>query len=117
MTRLAIALCAAAAPALADDCRWGGAPYSTANVAPDGEGGAVITFWNGLTPPNPFDAPCHVPFGEGEIVIEWEHGPGMLPDTGFVTPPEGYIAIPPYVVIEEEDTGTVRIVPFDGVMG
>ena len=117
MTRLTAALILLATPALADDCRWGGSPYSTANVTPDGQGGAVIELHNRMTPRNPHDAPCHVPWGDGEIVIEWHHGPGMLPDDALVSPPEGYVAVPPLVTIEEDDSATVRVVPWDGLSG
>lgn len=115
--RLAAAMILAASPAMADDCRWGGPPYSTANVSPDGDGGAVVHFENRMTPFSPHDAPCVVPFGGGEMVIEWHHGPGMLPDDGMVSPPEGFVAIPPVVTIEEEDSGVIRVVPWDGLSG
>lgn len=52
------------------------------------------------------------------VTLEMRVGNGDVPDEMFVTPPEGFIAVPPAVVVPEKETGRVLIVPLkDMVLG
>lgn len=41
-------------------------------------------------------------------------GRGLTPDYMAVTPPEGYIAMPPDIDVEEDQSGRILVVPFLG---
>jgi hypothetical protein len=43
------------------------------------------------------------------------HGPGAAPDRLTVIAPEGFIAVPEFIDIEEDDTGVIRIYPITAV--
>jgi hypothetical protein len=43
-----------------------------------------------------------------------DHGPGDKPDTMTVTPPEGYIAVPPSVTVPEGETRVITIYSGEG---
>lgn len=42
------------------------------------------------------------------------HGPDRVPDQFVVTPPDGFVAVPPVLVLDEDQTGVVRIIPWLG---
>ena len=53
----------------------------------------------------------------GGITVEVRvvHMPGDQPDKFEVYPPEGYIAVPRYLNVNEGDTGEIRIFELDGI--
>ena len=51
-------------------------------------------------------------FEVGVIVV---HGSGNIPDTYTITPPEGFIAVPPVIEVQEGATGRIAIFSADGV--
>ncbi len=42
------------------------------------------------------------------------HGPDRVPDEFTVTVPDGFVAVPPVLVLDEDQTGVVRIMPYLG---
>ena len=42
------------------------------------------------------------------------HGPDDVPDTFTLTPPEGFVAVPPVLVLDEDTRGVVRVMPWLG---
>lgn len=49
------------------------------------------------------------------VTLTFEHGPAMDPDTIYIEPPAGYIAVPPVLTVEENRTGTALIYPLGEV--
>jgi hypothetical protein len=48
------------------------------------------------------------------VVVEASVGRGMTPDRMTVTPPMGFIAVPPEIDVPEDGIGVILIVPFLG---
>lgn len=109
--RAALALCLIASPALA------GASYTVTGR----EGDLRLTL-------APCDAPCvaevridnalvfgangfaRLDMGDMWVRVELAQQPERAPDTFEIQPPEGFIAIPPSIVVEDDASATVRIV-------
>lgn len=51
-----------------------------------------------------------------EVAVIVEQGDGDIPDRYTVTPPPGYVAIPPSVTVAEHDSATILIFLSDGGM-
>jgi hypothetical protein len=43
------------------------------------------------------------------------HGPGDVPDQFIITPPEGFVAVPPVLVLDEWTEGVAVILPWVGM--
>lgn len=113
----ALLLCLIATPCLADRYEWGGPDPSVVETYP-GEGMghvATVTFHNTLT--YPIIGRVSVPLTEGGVSLAVTVGqrPGDDLDRLTVTPPEGYIAIPAFIDVEEDASGSVEIFEADGV--
>lgn len=48
------------------------------------------------------------------VTVMVDQGNGDVPDTYHVTPPSGYVAVPPSVSVEENDSATILIFLADG---
>jgi hypothetical protein len=48
------------------------------------------------------------------VMVEAQVGQGLTPDRMTVTPPDGFIAIPPELDVAEDQDGVVLILPFLG---
>ena len=53
----------------------------------------------------------------GDLVVHLSvlHGPGEVPDLFTITPPEGYVADPPMLSLQEHSRGVVLIWPWVGM--
>jgi hypothetical protein len=45
------------------------------------------------------------------VTVEVDQGPGDVPDTGTLTPPLGFMAASPSVVMDEDTGAVIRIEP------
>ena len=108
----ALALCALCSPAIAADTATFCGSLGRASIARDGFG-YVVTVRNPLCPGNGWmdyldviqlSAP-----GMAVTVQVWSE-PGLTPDAIRVIPPAGWMSDPAELVIEEYDTGVIRIV-------
>jgi len=82
--------------------RWG-----TASVEFDG---VFVTLNNELTTGGDLDFNVDMTEGDVTIKVVVMQGQGDTPDTMYVIPPEGYIAIPEMVTVEETEKGTIMVV-------
>ncbi len=103
-----------ASPANAETSRsWG---ESSATITP-GQGGpvAVIHARNELT----FTAESTFAFMlelDGlAVLVRVEQGPNTVPDRYTVEPPEGFVAIPPFIELDEGTSGEILIFALDGM--
>jgi len=67
---------------------------------------AIVEYWN-ADPPNS----AHFPetLTDGDLTVEISVHISSGPETLIVTPPEGWVAIPPSVVVTDGETGTVEL--------
>ncbi len=61
------------------------------------------------------------PWTEGDMIagglqvhLSVLHGPGDVPGEFSITPPDGYVSIPPHFALDEDGTGVALILPFLG---
>lgn len=100
-----------AAPAFADACQWGNSIKSEAVGSTTDDGGAV-TIHNRLTCCHDNVTVCSMPIdGVGDVTVEWSHGAGDIPDEIEVTPPFGWRAEPPAIVVPEGGAAIINILP------
>lgn len=121
MIRLALALSILAGPALADErAWWGSSPDPDKNTSAtlalaDAPAVATVTIRNRLTAGHgdQTEALLFIPGMSASIIVE--HGPGDAPDRVWVTPPEGFIAVPPVIDVPEGADAVVTIYSAEGV--
>jgi len=87
---------------LAATHRWG-----AASVEFDG---VYVTLNNELTTGGDLDFNVDMTEGDVTIKVVVMQGQGDTPDTMYVIPPEGYIAIPETITVEEAEKGTIMVV-------
>jgi hypothetical protein len=110
----AAALCLMASPAMADaTLSWGGTGCTLALVTGAAHV-AEVTCVNVQT--------SGASYTQGEMTINGLgvgltvlHGPGDIPDKFTISPPEGYIAVPNVLVLDEDTSGVVLIYQFLGM--
>ena len=109
-----LALLAMATAAHADPSRnWGGSS-ATLSAGP-GTPMAYVDFVNRLTSGHALFMAFTLDLGGFEVEIDVDHGPGDAPDRYTITPPEGFIAVPQIIDVDEGETGRVAIYRADGV--
>lgn len=112
-TIIAAALLASPAMAESPAKHWGG---SSAILTP-GEGHAVarVLCINRLTSGHGMALTFDLALGGFSVAVRVDHGAGDIPDRYTVTPPPGYIAVPPYVDVGEHDEAVIMIFSVEGV--
>ncbi len=115
--RAIIASLILALPASAQDTHtWGSSFYpSTIVLEPTTAPGAVaqVSFDN-KTVHRDERVTFDLTLGDLTVTVEALVGRGLTPDTFTVTPPPGYFAVPESLDVNEDDTGTILIIPFLG---
>ena len=86
---------------------WAGC-NSTVTIAPHPDAAAVVTFDNRRVHNTKIEV-FTLDLDGLAVSVEAHVGRGEEPDTIFVTPPEGYVARPPMVTVQENDTGEILI--------
>jgi len=117
MTRLAIIIALIASPAVADPALhvWGGGA-STIELRPSDAPGAVaeVEFSNEAVH---IDAQENHTLSLGGFSVQADMvlGRGLTPDRMTITPPVGYIAVPPWVDVPEGASRVITIYSTEGV--
>jgi hypothetical protein len=94
---------------------WGGSNASVVTLqAAEPPAVAEVVFVNTLTFGSPRE-PFTLRSGGVEVSVSIEFGPGSEPEVMTVETPEGLIAVPAVLVVDDYTTGTVRIFCADGV--
>jgi hypothetical protein len=114
MIRTALAMLATCTAAHADPSHhWGG---SSATLSPGpGVPLAYVDVINRLTSGHNMVLEFTLDLGGFEVAVTVTHGNGDLPDRYEVVPPEGYIAVPMMIDLDEGSTGRIAIYSADGV--
>lgn len=102
----ALAIIASPVPAAERYC-WAGC-NSTVTIAPHPDAAAVVTFENRRVH-NTKTEIFTLDLDGLAVTVEAHVGRGEEPDTIFVTPPAGYVAVPPMVTVQENDKGEILI--------
>ena len=116
MTRAAALILALAAPAQAQTiAAWGNGGHVLIEPGAGGAHVATVTLHNRLTwaDANPVQVALYLHGIAVEVIIT--HMPGDIPDVLQVIPPDGFIAIPKRVAVDENDAGSVMIYRIDGM--
>jgi hypothetical protein len=109
----ALALLILASPALADDTAYCG--ESLAALRPgEGEAVAQVIILNRYSAA-PNSCQEDVTLNGLNVVVQFANQPGREPDTVRVIVPEGYIAIPPEISLEEDEQGAIEIFAVGGL--
>jgi hypothetical protein len=114
MTRAAALLLALAAPAQAQTIAvWGNGGHVLIEPGAGGAHVATVTLHNRLTwaDANPVQVSLYLHGIAVEVVIT--HMPGDIPDVLTAIPPDGFIAIPERVAVDENSAGSVTIYRLD----
>ena len=102
-----------ASPAIAADSATFCGSLGSASIAPDGFG-YVVTVVNPLCPGTGWTTGLDViPLsidGFAVVVQLWSQ-PGETPDAIIVLPPPGWMADPAELIVDEHQSGTIRIIP------
>ena len=90
---------------------WGIGPFFTVMGAPvDADPHiANVVIVNQQTHSHPAHTEGVITIGDVEIGVRVHHTPLGDPDDVWITVPEGYVAVPPHVVVDEGDDVTVKI--------
>jgi hypothetical protein len=114
---LLLGLALVSSPAIADPAIhvWG-AGHSSVQLRPSKAPGAIaeVEFANELVHANQAET-FQLSLGGFAITVDMQHGPGAAPDLMTVTPPEGYIAVPPSVLVPEGASRVITIYTSAGV--
>lgn len=102
------ALAFLAAPAAAAPVCHFGSPGTTVSIAPGDETFATLKIHNRLSVRK--RTFCTVTLWNVPVTVEYQPGPGALPDWFYVAVPPGFVAIPPKILIDDEAFGDVLIV-------
>lgn len=116
LLKLRRGLCASAAflaatAAHADTFRWGAEDQSIIETY-QGEGNghiATIEFRNNLTFSADSDYRVQLSEAGQAFTVLIEQGEGKTPDRMTVIPPSGFVAIPPSILVDEYDAGSIEI--------
>jgi len=73
--------------------------------------GVNVILNNELTSGGELDFNIDMTEGGVTIKVVIMQGQGDIPDTVYVIPPEGYIALPETITVEETEKGTIMVVP------
>jgi hypothetical protein len=97
---------------------WGYLPsyQSTITLQPTEAPGAVaeVEFIN-RTVHSTEDVTFALDLGGLTVMVDASVGRGMTPDRMTVTPPSGFIAVPPEIDVPEDEAGVVLILPWVGM--
>jgi hypothetical protein len=113
MIRAAIAICLAASPALADTCDFG-ANGTRASIAPHPQAWAQVVIDNRLAP-RFREGPCVLHHDGRDVVVMYAAEPGRDPDEFTVTPPDGFVADPGWLILEDGAATVVIIWEWAGM--
>jgi len=113
MRALILALALPFGTAQADTCHYGN-PGTTVSIKPGDDSFAVVHIDNMLA--YRARALCDLTIYGVTVQVEYAPGSGALPDWFHVTAPPGFVAVPPSILIDDNDTGQVLIV-IDGGLG
>jgi hypothetical protein len=104
-------LLACAFPAMAQDSvSWGqGVTFDVHLIPADGPHFAEVVGVNRTTVGVGSVTAAELSIDGLTVRVTVFHGPGAAPDRLTVIPPEGFIAVPEYIDIEEDDTGVIRV--------
>ena len=117
MIRAAI-LALIAAPAFASDIHHWGGSYAQLVPANNGPHVATVICHNEIVMVGAMDFGFALTLGALTVQVEIEQGVGDTPDLYRVTPPEGFIAIPPAIFVNEGQSEEIRIFVFgEGLLG
>ena len=110
------ALALSALPGAAETVHsWGVSPSSSATLAPGtGIVVAMVLCVNRLTNGHDSLLVFSLDLHGFTVEVTVDHGDHTYPDIFAVTPPEGYIAVPPSVSVEEGETAVILIFAADG---
>ena len=104
------------APAFADTaCYWGQHDGQGTNVriGEHPEAWAEVSIHNRLS----FRArvgPCALKFDGADVAVTYDPGPYREPDVFTVTPPPGFVAVPDWLLVDDDTRATVLIWPDRG---
>jgi hypothetical protein len=88
---------------------WGGDNPSSVTLRPaEPPAAAVVEFRNTLTHSSPY-AGFTLSLGPLVVSVLIEFGPGAIPDTLMVEAPEGWMVVPPVLVVPDYTTGVITI--------
>ena len=104
----AVVACSAAG-ASADTCHFG-APGTTVEIRPHPDAWAEVTIINRLAFRSR-PGPCVLHHDGQDVVITYEPGPYRDPDEFMIIVPEGLIADPDWLMVEDETSVRVLIQP------
>jgi hypothetical protein len=113
MTRLAILAALLCAPAHASTCEYYPAGTSV-TIAPHDNAFAQVHISNRLAPRN--HDTCDLTIYGVTVSVFYDATLGDSADWFHVSVPQGFIAVPPQILINDRDTGTVLII-LDGGIG
>lgn len=114
MTRILALLCLAAMPAHAQDvAEWGGTGCQLVPVVGRTHI-AEVRCRNAVTSGQSLTEGV-MQSGDLRAHLAVQHGPGDVPDLFTVTPPDGYIADPVVLSLDEKTRGVVLIYPWVGM--
>ena len=109
------ALCAAAVARAQDAVTWGGTACQLSPTPPHEASIAALTCSNLLVGGNTHNEA--ILFMQGfPVKIVATFGPGNVPDTFAVTVPDGFVAVPPEMTLDEGGSGTVLIFAMDDAL-
>lgn len=113
MRRAAMMLAIASGPSFAQDAAdFGGT--GCVIIAVQGEiHVAEVTCINVVTAGNYHDE-AQITSGGISVGLTIDHGPGEAPDRFTVTPPDGYVAQPPVMDLDERTSGVVLVYTWQG---
>lgn len=115
--RGALILALAAFPAHADTTySWkSGKQFSTITLQPTDAPGAVaeVEFIN-KTVHTDEDVSFVLDLDGLSVTVDASVGRGLTPDRFTVTPPDGYVAMPPELDVQEDGVGVILVMPYVG---
>lgn len=103
-------------PILAAIIQWGGSGESYCLIQDATQPGAVaeVVFRNEVVPIDNY-VTFSLDLNGLSVTVQIINGPNANPDEIIVTPPKGYIAIPPAAVVNDGETQTILIYPDSAV--
>jgi hypothetical protein len=111
---MTLAACVALLPGMSDTFEWGGTTNPSSVTLRQEDGAlAVVEFVNTIVPG--FPTGFTLTAGELTVTVDIEHFSGSIPETMTVHPPEGVVAVPPVLVVEDGTTGTIRLFCLDAL--
>jgi len=93
---------------------WGTTGKSTAEISKIDDDSYEVSFVNRLVI-SPTEFTASVDFDGHSFVIHIKQGPRDVPDTYWVYPPDGWLAINNGLILPEDHSGSIRIMRFAGM--